>query len=53
MTDVLMLTRDFAENPAQFDLQLLREKTKRALLEKAITESKRRRAAQYARAGRG
>lgn len=52
MTDILMLTRDFAETPAQFDLHVLREKTKRALLEKSIRESKRRRAAQYARAGR-
>lgn len=52
MTDILMLSRDFAESPAQFDLHVMREKTKRALLEKAVAESKRRRAAQYARAGR-
>ncbi len=52
MTPPLILTRDMALNPAEFDLLVMRERNKRKLLEKAVEQSKRRRAAQYRRFAR-
>ncbi len=46
----LYLSRHMALNPAEFDLYILRERTKRKLLEKMVEQSKRRRKAQYERA---
>jgi hypothetical protein len=46
MTEIY-LTRRMALIPAEFDLYILREATKRKMLEKMVEQAKRRRRAQY------
>lgn len=47
MASVLYLSRHMALRPAEFDLFILREATKRKMLEKMVEQSKRRRKARY------